>query len=46
LDEYNMVTADDVMRVAKTYLIQNGRTVAYTYAPPKAGAAAPQGDAK
>ena len=23
------------MRVAKTYLVENGRTVAYTYAPPK-----------
>ncbi len=46
LDEYNMVTADDVMRVAKTYLIQNGRTVAYTYAPPKPAAPVQQGDAK
>ncbi len=46
LDEYNMVTADDVMRVAKTYLIQNGRTVAYTYPPPKEDAPAPQGGGK
>ncbi len=38
LDEYNKVTADDVLRVAKTYLIENGRTVAYTYAPAKEGA--------
>jgi predicted Zn-dependent peptidase len=35
LDEYNKVTADDVMRVAKTYLIENNRTVATTYAPAK-----------
>ncbi|HEY7337563.1 MAG TPA: pitrilysin family protein, partial [Bryobacteraceae bacterium] len=41
LDDYNKVTADDVMRVAKTYLVQNSRTIAYTYAPAQA-----QGDAK
>src|SRR5580704_10029084 len=35
LDEYNKVTADDVMRVAKTYLTENNRTVATTYAPAK-----------
>jgi predicted Zn-dependent peptidase len=46
LDEYNMVTADDVMRVAKTYVIETGRTVAYTYAPPKPPAPVKQGDAK
>jgi predicted Zn-dependent peptidase len=33
LDDYNKVTADDVMRVAKTYLVENSRTVAYTYTP-------------
>ena len=33
LDDYNKVTADDVMRVAKTYLEENSRTVAYTYTP-------------
>jgi predicted Zn-dependent peptidase len=38
LDDYNKVTADDVMRVAKTYLVENSRTVAYTYAPAKEGA--------
>jgi predicted Zn-dependent peptidase len=38
LDEYNKVTADDVLRVAKTYLVENSRTVAYTYAPAKEGA--------
>jgi len=38
LDEYNKVTADDVMRVAKTYLTENNRTVATTYAPAKESA--------
>jgi predicted Zn-dependent peptidase len=33
LDEYNKVTADDVERVANTYLIKEHRTVAYTYVP-------------
>jgi predicted Zn-dependent peptidase len=33
LDDYDKVTADDVMRVAKTYLVKDSRTVAYTYAP-------------
>jgi predicted Zn-dependent peptidase len=46
LDEYEKVTADDVLRVAKTYLVETGRTVAYTYAPPKAGAPAQQGGGK
>jgi predicted Zn-dependent peptidase len=35
LDDYNKVTADDVLRVAKTYLVENTRTVAYTYTPEK-----------
>jgi predicted Zn-dependent peptidase len=38
LDEYNKVTAEDVMRVAKTYLVESGRTVAYTSAPVKGDA--------
>src|SRR5580704_8380786 len=38
LDEYDHVTADDVQRVAKTYLIDTTRTVAYTYAPKEGGA--------
>jgi predicted Zn-dependent peptidase len=38
LDEYNKVTAEDVMRVAKTYLVESGRTVAYTAAPVKGDA--------
>lgn len=33
LDDYNKVTSDDVLRVAKTYLVENNRTIAYTYAP-------------
>lgn len=43
LDDYNKVTADDVMRVAKAYFTKDTRTVAYTYAPAKAPAA---GDSK
>jgi len=38
LDDYNKVTADDVMRVAKIYLVENSRTVAYTYSPAQGGA--------
>jgi predicted Zn-dependent peptidase len=37
LDLYNRVTAEDVQRVAKTYLIDSAKTVAYTYAPPEGG---------
>ena len=33
LDDYNRVTADDVQRVAKTYLVPEHRTVAYTFVP-------------
>ena len=33
LDEYDKVTADDVARVANTYLVKEHRTVAYTYVP-------------
>jgi predicted Zn-dependent peptidase len=38
LQEYDQVTADDVMRVAKKYLIENTRTVAYTKAAVEGGA--------
>jgi predicted Zn-dependent peptidase len=38
LEEYNKVTADDVLRVAKKYLIESTRTVAYTQAPTEGGA--------
>lgn len=38
LDDFNKITADDVERVAKTYLIDSARTVAYTYAPAEGGA--------
>ncbi len=37
LDDYNRVTAEDVQRVAKTYLIDSTRTVAYTFAPSEGG---------
>jgi len=38
LDEYNKITPDDIMRVAKQYLVPERRTVAWTYAPPQGGA--------
>lgn len=38
LDDYDHVTADDVQRVAKTYLIDTTRTVGYTYVPKEGGA--------
>jgi predicted Zn-dependent peptidase len=37
LEEYNKITADDVQRVAKTYLVDTTKTVAYTYAPAQGG---------
>jgi predicted Zn-dependent peptidase len=39
LEDYRKVTSDDVLRVAKTYLIDSTRTVAYTVAPPAEGGA-------
>jgi predicted Zn-dependent peptidase len=33
LEDYNQVTADDVQRAAKTYLVKEHRTVAYTFVP-------------
>ena len=38
LEEYNKVTADDVQRVARKYLIETTRTVAYTQAPAEGAA--------
>ncbi len=35
LDDIEKVTLDDVQRAARTYLIAESRTVAYTFAPPK-----------
>lgn len=35
LDEYNKITAEDVMRVARQYLVHETRTVAYTVTPAK-----------
>jgi len=33
LDDYNKVTAEDVQRAAKTYLVPEHRTVGYTFVP-------------
>jgi predicted Zn-dependent peptidase len=33
LEDYDHVTADDIVRVAKKYLIPTTRTIAYTYIP-------------
>src|SRR5579864_5464653 len=46
IDELDKVTADDVQRVAKQYLVSDNRTVAYTVAPPADGAAASKGEGK
>jgi len=49
LDEYNKVTAEDVQRVAQKYLVDQTRTVAYTFTPPPGAAeqgAPAQGGAK
>jgi predicted Zn-dependent peptidase len=43
IDDIDKVTADDVMRVAKQYLIPETRTVAYTVQPPAASAKAEGG---
>ena len=37
LDDVNKVTADDVQRVARTYFIPGGRTVALTVQPKRGG---------
>jgi predicted Zn-dependent peptidase len=37
IDEINKVTADDVERVAREYLVDTSKTVAYTVAPKRAG---------
>lgn len=44
LDEINKVTADDVQRVAKKYLVADERTVAYIVKPAVASAAASRGE--
>jgi predicted Zn-dependent peptidase len=38
LEDYEKITAEDVLRVAKTYLVPEHRTVAYTYVPAEGGA--------
>jgi len=35
IDELEKVTADDLMRVAKTYLVESGKTVVYSHNPKK-----------
>ncbi|HYL36215.1 MAG TPA: pitrilysin family protein [Bryobacteraceae bacterium] len=45
IDDIARVTADDVQRVAKQYLVPETRTVVYTY-PPAASAAASKGEDK
>lgn len=37
IEEYDRITADDVMRVARQYLVPETRTVGYTVAPKAAG---------
>ncbi len=37
LDDYEKVTAEDVQRVAQTYLVEKSRTVAYTFVPKEEG---------
>ncbi len=39
LEDYDKITADDVRRVARIYLIPDHRTVAFTFVPPGAGGA-------
>src|ERR1700730_4913565 len=46
IDELDKVTADDVQRVAKQYLVPEDRTVAYIIAPVAADGAASKGEAK
>lgn len=47
IDEIDRITADDVQRVAKQYLVAQTRTVAYTIAPPAAPAdSASKGESK
>ncbi|HLJ49273.1 MAG TPA: pitrilysin family protein [Bryobacteraceae bacterium] len=43
IEDIDKVTADDVQRVARKYLISETRTVAYTEAPPPSTQKAPQG---
>jgi predicted Zn-dependent peptidase len=46
IDELDKVTADDVQRVAKKYLVPEKRTVVYTVAPAVSDSAASKGEAK
>ena len=46
LDDYNKVTAEDVQRAAKTYLVPEHRTVAYTFVPASSETPAEKGGGK
>ena len=46
IDDIAKVTADDVQRVAREYLVPEGRTVAYTARPAGGAARGPKGEAK
>ena len=46
IDELDKVTAEDVQRVARQYLVADNRSVAYTIAPPPAEAASSKGEGK
>jgi predicted Zn-dependent peptidase len=44
IDDTDKVTAEDVMRVAKQYLVPETRTVVYTVPPPAGSKSAPKGE--
>ena len=46
LDDYNKVTAEDVQRAAKTYLVPDHRTVAFTFVPASSETPAEKGGGK
>jgi predicted Zn-dependent peptidase len=46
IDELEKVTAGDVQRVAKQYLVPENRTVAYTVAPASSASNASKGESK
>ncbi len=46
LDDYEKVTAEDVQRVAQTYLVEKSRTVAYPTFVPKEEGSKEKGAAK
>jgi predicted Zn-dependent peptidase len=46
IDDYNKITAEDVQRVARQYLVTEARTVAFTIAPPQSAAPAKTSEAR